>query len=445
MPVPIVTIFGGSGFIGRRSPSAWPGPAGGCGWRCADRTRRTSSAPTASSARSSRSRPTSATRPRPAPPSPGPRRSSTASGSWPRAAGRPSRRWSTRAPARIARISAEEGVARLVHVSAIGADRGERQPLRRRQGPRRGGSGEAFPGAVILRPSIVFGADDSFFNRFAAMARITPVLPVVGPETRFQPVYVNDVAAAAVTAVTTDAAPGVYELGGPEVATFRDADAAAARRSSSAAGCVVALPFWLAGIRPGSSTSARALTRGLVTNGVLTRDQVRLLSRDNVVAPGARGLADLGIDADRDGRGPRELSLRVPPARAVRRHHRQRRRTCGPDLGASSLPGRGPPRGHRGADRVHPGLLHRPHPARRPFPRLPLDRQGLRGADPARRDPRHPVGLCRPPARARPRAAERPRRPPLRRRRAAGLPARRRSPASCCTTSSRPCSSRPRC
>ena len=122
------------------------------------------------------------------------------------------------------------------------------------------------------------------------------MLPVVGPDTRFQPVYVNDVAEAAVTAVTTDAAAGVYELGGPEVATFRElmrrllgiiqrrrlvvAAAVLARRHAGLVPRLRPAPHR----RPGHATA------------ILTRDQVRLLSRDNVVAPGARGLADLGVD-----------------------------------------------------------------------------------------------------------------------------------------------------
>ena len=198
--------------------------------------------------------------------------------------------------ARIARISAEEGVARLVHISAIGAERESDSRYAAAKGHGEEAVRGAFPGAVILRPSVVFGPDDSFFNRFAAMARATPVLPVVGPDTRFQPVYVNDVAEAVVTAVTTDAAAGIYELGGPEVATFRDL----MRRMLGIIQrrrLVVALPFWLAGIMAWFLDFGPRLTRGLVTNGILSRDQVRLLSRDTVVAPGARGLADLGVTA----------------------------------------------------------------------------------------------------------------------------------------------------
>ena len=232
------------------------------------------------------------------------------------------------AAGRIARISAEEGVARLVHVSAIGADPGSDSLYAAAKGRGEEAVRRAFPDAVLLRPSIVFGSDDSFFNRLGAMARFMPVLPLVGPETRFQPVYVKDVAEAAVAAVTTDASPGVYELGGPEVATFRELMrrllAIIQRRR-----LLVTLPFWLARIQAWFLDLAPRLTRGIVGNGILTRDQVRLLAHDNVVSPHARGLSGPRRRADRHGRHPRDLPLRLPPARPVRRHHRQRQEPAG--------------------------------------------------------------------------------------------------------------------
>jgi NADH dehydrogenase len=195
---------------------------------------------------------------------------------------------------RIARLSAEEGVARLVHVSAIGADPDSDSAYARAKAAGEAAVAAAFPGAVILRPSIVFGSDDGFFNRFAGMARLSPVVPVVGPDTRFQPVYVDDVAAAAAKAALTGAEPGVYELGGPEVATFRELVqrmlAIVERRR-----LVVALPFWVARVQAWLFNLAQRLTFGLFTNTILTSDQVRQLAHDNVVAPGARGLEALGI------------------------------------------------------------------------------------------------------------------------------------------------------
>lgn len=196
--------------------------------------------------------------------------------------------------ARIARISAEEGIARLVHVSAIGADPASASLYAAAKGRGEEAVRRAFPKAVILRPSVVFGADDSFFNRLAGLARMLPVVPVVGPDTRFQSVYVKDVAMAAVTAATTDAAPGVYELGGPEVLGFRalmERVLAIIQRRR----LLVTLPFPLARIQAFLLDLLPRLTGGLVGNPILTRDQVRLLAHDNLVSPGARGLADLGI------------------------------------------------------------------------------------------------------------------------------------------------------
>ena len=195
---------------------------------------------------------------------------------------------------RIARIAASEGVQTLVHVSAIGADAQSDSDYARTKGEGEAAVLAAFPRAVILRPSIIFGTEDHFFNRFAAMARLTPVLPVVGAETKFQPVYVDDVAQAAVAGVLGKAAPGIYELGGPEVDTFRGLMrrmlAIIERRRA-----IVNVPFFLARIMAFGLDAVQAVTLGLIENRILTRDQVRNLARDNVVSPGAKGLADLGI------------------------------------------------------------------------------------------------------------------------------------------------------
>ncbi|NHB75887.1 complex I NDUFA9 subunit family protein [Rhodobacter calidifons] len=195
---------------------------------------------------------------------------------------------------RIARIAAEEGVGRLVHISAIGADAASDSEYARTKAEGEAAVLAAFPTAVILRPSVIFGPEDQFFNRFAGMTRLGPVLPVVGAETKFQPVYVGDVAQAAVKGVLGQAAPGIYELGGPEVDTFRGLMrrmlAIIERRRA-----IVNLPFFLARIMAFGFDMVQALTLGLVENRMLTRDQVRNLARDNVVSPGAKGLADLGI------------------------------------------------------------------------------------------------------------------------------------------------------
>lgn len=195
---------------------------------------------------------------------------------------------------RIARIAASEGVVNLVHVSAIGADVGSDSDYARSKAEGENAVLAAFPSAVILRPSIIFGTEDGFFNRFAGMTRMGPVLPVVGAETRFQPVYVDDVAQAAVKGALGEAAPGVYELGGPEVDTFRGLMGrmlkVIQRRRA-----VVNMPFFLANIMGFAFDAVQAVTLGLIENKMITRDQVRNLRRDNVVSPGAKGLADLGI------------------------------------------------------------------------------------------------------------------------------------------------------
>ena len=197
-------------------------------------------------------------------------------------------------PARIARIAAEEGVSHLVHLSAIGADAQSDSEYARTKAAGESAVMAAFPGAVILRPSVIFGPEDGFFNRFAGMARLGPILPVVGAGTRFQPVYVDDVAQAAVLGATGVAAPGIYELGGPEAATFRDLMRrmlVVIRRRR----LILNIPFFAARIMAWGFDMLQAVTLGLIENGMVTRDQVRNLARDNVVSPGARSLADLGI------------------------------------------------------------------------------------------------------------------------------------------------------
>jgi NADH dehydrogenase len=195
---------------------------------------------------------------------------------------------------RIARIAAEEGIHTLVQISAIGADGGSESDYQRSKAEGEKLVLEHMPNAVILRPSIVFGTEDGFFNRFAGMTRFSPFLPVVGAATRFQPVYVDDVAAVAEMALTKGIAPGVYELGGPEVATFRELMLrmlAEIRRKR----IILPVPFFVARIMGGALDLLQKISFGLFTNGVLTRDQVRNLATDNVVADDARGFRDLGI------------------------------------------------------------------------------------------------------------------------------------------------------
>jgi NADH dehydrogenase len=201
----------------------------------------------------------------------------------------------TEGAGRIARIAAEEGVAQLVHISAIGAAADAPSLYGQAKAAGEDAVRAAFPGAVILRPSVIFGNEDGFFNKFAGMAKMGPILPVVHAATKFQPVHVDDVAQAAAKAAEGAVAPGVYELGGPEVATFRDLMckmlAVIQRRR-----LVVNVPTFLMRIGAFLLDMGSAMTGGLVSNRIITRDQLASLSVDNVVAPGAKGFADLGIE-----------------------------------------------------------------------------------------------------------------------------------------------------
>ena len=198
---------------------------------------------------------------------------------------------------RIAAAAQAEGVGRLVQISAIGADPGSASAYARSKADGERRVHEAFPGATILRPSIVIGPEDGFFNRFAALARILPALPLIGGgKTRFQPVYVGDVAQAVVAALERDAAGKTYELGGPRTYTFAELmrymlQVLGRRR------LLLNVPFGIA------SLQARFLE--LLPEPLLTRDQVELLKHDNVVAPGAPGLEALGIT-------PTPIELVVP-------------------------------------------------------------------------------------------------------------------------------------
>ncbi|ROU03004.1 complex I NDUFA9 subunit family protein [Histidinibacterium lentulum] len=192
---------------------------------------------------------------------------------------------------RIARIAAELGVARMVQISAIGADPASDSVYARTKGEGEEAVRRHMADAVILRPSIVFGPGDSFFNRFAGMPG--PVVPLVGPDTRFQPVYVEDVAAAAELAVVGKAPAGTYELGGPDVDTFRELMELMLRVIQRRR-WIFAMPFWMARLAAGVFAVLGKVTFGMV-KGPITGDQVRQLRRDNVVSEGAKGFAELGI------------------------------------------------------------------------------------------------------------------------------------------------------
>lgn len=188
----------------------------------------------------------------------------------------------------IAAAAAAAGVESLVHVSAIGANLRGAADYARSKGAGEAAVEAAFPRATILRPSIVFGPEDDFFNRFAAMARLAPALPLIGGgHTKFQPVYVGDVAAAIVACLSTKRHQGQrYELGGPRVYSFAELMTLMLREIHRKR-FLIPVPFAAAEIM------ARPLE--LLPVPPLTRDQVRLLRHDNVVSHGAQTLADLGI------------------------------------------------------------------------------------------------------------------------------------------------------
>ena len=190
--------------------------------------------------------------------------------------------------ANIAHAAADAGATALVHVSAIGADAQSESEYATTKAQGEQAVRESFPNAVILRPSIIFGPEDGFFNKFAAMARYLPVLPLVGGgHTRFQPVFVGDVAAAIVKALSSEQARGrTFELGGPSIYSFKELLQIILRETGRKR-ILAPLPFGIA--------TVQAAFLQILPNPILTMDQVKLLKNDNVVAPTAAGLADLGI------------------------------------------------------------------------------------------------------------------------------------------------------
>lgn len=186
----------------------------------------------------------------------------------------------------VAAAAKAAGARALVHISAIGADSESPSAYGRSKGDGETAVRYAFPEAAILRPSILFGREDYFINRFAGLIRLFPVVPVIAPQAKFQPVYVGDVADAVVAALDDDAAGKMFELGGPQVMTMLELQrwiaAATARKP-----LFVELPDMV------SAVLATGL--GWVPGAPITSDQWRMLQQDNVVAPGAKGLGQLGI------------------------------------------------------------------------------------------------------------------------------------------------------
>ena len=242
----------------------------------------------------------------------------------------------------VAKAAREAGVKRFIHVSAIGADRKSDAAYGRTKAAGEAAVLEEFPDAVIVRPSLVFGPEDQLFNRFADLARMSPVLPVIGGKTRFQPVFVGDLAAAITRIAEGDGKAGeVFEIGGPDVMTMRQIMTKVeewAGRDRTKLG----LPLWVAKLL--------AILTVPLPNAIrpITLDQVRMLARDNVVSEAAktegRTLAGLGIiePACRRSSGA-DVSRALQGARPVfplSQLRRRSRRTRNDNRPGMPMPGR---------------------------------------------------------------------------------------------------------
>jgi NADH dehydrogenase len=193
---------------------------------------------------------------------------------------------------RVAKAAQAQGAARLIHVSAIGADAASPSVYARSKAAGEAAVTAAFEGATIIRPSLLIGPEDDFFNRFAALARIAPALPLIdGGHTKFQPIYVGDVADAILAAVDDPATAGqVFELGGPAVYTFRELMVYVLKETGRRR-VLASVPAWM--IKP------KAWFLEFLPKPPLTRDQIALLASDNIVATDPAvmvgRIGDLGI------------------------------------------------------------------------------------------------------------------------------------------------------
>ena len=192
-----------------------------------------------------------------------------------------------RLPVRIAAAAQQAGVKEIVHLSAMGASAASASAYARSKAKGEADLRAAFPDAIVLRPSLVFGPEDDFFNRFGAYARMLPGMPLIGGGvTRFQPVYVADVAAAAVAALKRKEFGRTFELAGPKVYTLKELLELVLRETGRERN-LIDVPFAIA--------SLQAMVLEFLPKPPLTRDQVKLLQQDNLPAPCAPGLAELGI------------------------------------------------------------------------------------------------------------------------------------------------------
>lgn len=185
----------------------------------------------------------------------------------------------------VAEAAAQQGCTSLVHISAIGADVNSASAYGRSKGEGEAAVRAAFPTATILRPSVVFGREDNFVNKFASMISMLPVVPVIGATTKFQPVYVADVASAVVAALDGTHGGKTYEIGGPQVPSMLTLNQWIAQAIGREVGFVPV---------PNDLAAMLAAATGWLPGAPITSDQIKMLKSDNVVT-GENGLVALGV------------------------------------------------------------------------------------------------------------------------------------------------------
>ena len=203
----------------------------------------------------------------------------------------------------LAKIAKKEGINQFIHISSLGASTESNSQLLRSKGAGEEAVLECFPNANIIRPSLIFGTEDTFFNRFAKLSSISPLIPVVGPDTKFQPVYVDDVARVISLLVETDQKKRYLDLGGDEIYTFKELIGmllAEIKRKR----LILKIPFSLAKIMAATNDFFRLILGDLVP-AFLTLAQVKSLEKDNLVSRKSDKFSDFGIV-------PKKLKLVLP-------------------------------------------------------------------------------------------------------------------------------------
>ena len=203
----------------------------------------------------------------------------------------------------LAKVAKKEGVSQFIHISSLGASTESSSQLLRSKGAGEDAVLECFPNANIIRPSLIFGTEDTFFNRFAKLSSLSPFIPVVGPETKFQPVYVDDVAKIITLLVETDQKKKYLELGGDETYTFRELIKlllAEIKRKR----LILKIPFPIARAMAAANDFFRLILGDLVP-AFLTLAQVKSLEKDNVVGRDSNKFSDFGMV-------PKKLKIVLP-------------------------------------------------------------------------------------------------------------------------------------